>query len=250
MRSAVAASRIALKLPQARSRIVLVEDHAILREGLRALIEMEADFEIAGDFCSVEESLPQIEALQPDIVITDLALPGRSGIQSLADIQRLAPGARKLILTAHNSEEYIRAALNSGADGYVLKDACSAELMLGIRTVIAGQRFLCKAIASTFLTAYLMNSEARAQSGAPNCMTPREREVLTRIALGESNKIIARSLGVSPKTVEKHRSNVMRKLHLHNAAAITMYAIRNGLTSRDSLISPMENMGAAHIATA
>ena len=231
-----------------RSRIILVEDHAILREGLKALIELEADFEIVGDYSSVEESLDHIRALQPHLVITDLALPGRSGIQSLADIQSLSPGSRKLILTAHNSEEYIRAALNAGADGYVLKDACSAELMLAIRTVTAGQRYLCKAIASTFLTAYLMHGDGRAHVGPPNSMTPREREVLTRIAQGESNKLIARALGVSPKTVEKHRSNVMRKLQLHNAAAITMYAIRNGLTSRDHMMSHGESLSAQSIA--
>lgn len=236
------ARAVALNLRKARSRIILVEDHAILREGLRALIELEDDFEIVGDFGNVEDSLSCIHDLHPDLVITDLALPGRSGIQSLADIQRLSPGTRKLILTAHNSEEYIRAALNSGADGYVLKDASSSELMIAIRTVTAGQRFLCKAIASTFLTAYLLKGDTRAQAGAPTCMTPREREVLTRIALGESNKLIARGLGVSPKTVEKHRSNVMRKLQLHNAAAITMYAIRNGLTNSEAMGSPFASL--------
>lgn len=249
MQSGVVEARsLVMNLPKARSRIVLVEDHAILREGLKALIELEPDFEIVGDFGSVEDSLARIDSLQPDLVITDLALPGRSGIQSLADIQRLSPSTRKLILTAHNSEEYIRAALNAGADGYVLKDACSAELMLAIRTVTTGQRFLCKAIASTFLTAYLMNSDSRAHQGSANGMTPREREVLTRIAQGESNKLIARALGVSPKTVEKHRSNVMRKLQLHNAAAITMYAIRNGLTSRDHMIGHGEILPAQTMA--
>src|SRR3984893_3560251 len=220
-----------------RIRIVLVEDHAILREGLKALIEIESDFDMVGDFCRVEESLDGIRDLQPDIVLMDLSLPGRSGIELLAEIRRLSPLTRKLVLTGHETEEYIRAALNAGADGYVLKNANSAELMLAIRTVSLGQQFLCNAIASKILSGYLsghVSGDQRAAAPAiTQSITEREREVLTRIALGNSNKVIARELGVSPKTVEKHRSNLMRKLQLHNAAAITMFAIRNGMTSSD-----------------
>jgi DNA-binding NarL/FixJ family response regulator len=216
-----------------RIRIVLVEDHAILREGLKALIELESDFDVVGEFCSVDESLVGIGNLQPDIVVTDLGLPGRSGIELLSEIKRLSPMTRKLVLTAHENEEYIRAALNAGAEGYVLKDANSAELMLGIRTVSLGQQFLCRAIASKILSGYLSGDQRPASVTATQSITGREREVLTRIALGNSNKLIARELGVSPKTVEKHRSNLMRKLQLHNAAAITMFAIRNGMTSSE-----------------
>src|SRR5258708_4194097 len=214
-----------------RTRIILVEDHAILREGLKALIEIEADFNIVGDFCRVEDSLNGIRDLQPDIVVTDFGLHGRSGIELLAEIRRLSPKTRKLVLTAHENEEYIRAALNAGADGYVLKDANSAELMLAIRTVSLGQQYLCKAIADKILSGYLSGDQRHAAAAAAQPITRRGREVLRRIALGNSNKLIARELGVSPKTVEKHRSNLMRKLQLHNAAAITTYAIRNGMTS-------------------
>jgi DNA-binding NarL/FixJ family response regulator len=221
-------------LRKPKIRIVLVEDHAILREGLKALIEIESDFDIVGEFGSVEECLEGIAGLQPDLLLTDLALPGRSGIELLAEIQRLSPLTRKLVLTAHENEEYIRAALNAGANGYVLKDANSAELMLAIRTVSTGQQFLCKAIASKILSGYLSGyapgDQRPAVPAVTQSITEREREVLTRIALGNSNKLIARELGVSPKTVEKHRSNLMRKLQLHNAAAITMFAIRNGMT--------------------
>jgi DNA-binding NarL/FixJ family response regulator len=208
----------------------LVEDHAILREGLRALVEIESDFDIVGEFCSAEESLTCIGELQPDLVLTDLTLPGRSGIELLAEIRRLSPLTRKLVLTAHANEEYIRAALNAGADGYVLKDVNGAELMMAIRAVSAGQQFLCKAIANKILSGYLLGDRPPSSPAVTQAITGREREVLTRIALGNSNKSIARALGVSPKTVEKHRSNLMRKLQLHNAAAITMFAIRNGLT--------------------
>ncbi|MHB8726438.1 MAG: response regulator [Casimicrobiaceae bacterium] len=214
-------------------RLVLVEDHAILREGLRALIELEADFHVVGEFASVQESLDGIRDLQPDLVITDLALPGRSGIELLGEIRKLSPRTRKLVLTAHENEEHIRAALNAGADGYVLKDANSAELNLAIRAVSVGQQFLCKAVASKILVGYLSGDQRPSCASLTQVITSREREVLTRIALGNSNKLIARELGVSPKTVEKHRSNLMRKLQLHNAAAITMFAIRNGMTSSE-----------------
>src|SRR6202049_2897862 len=142
-----------------RIRIVLVEDHAILREGLKALILMESDFDIVGEFESAEQSLAGIGELQPDIVITDLALPGRSGIELLADVKRLSPRTRKVVLTAHENEECIRAALNAGADGYVLKDANSAELNVAIRTLSVGQQFLCKAIASKILMGYLSGDQ-------------------------------------------------------------------------------------------
>jgi len=228
-----------------RIRLVMVEDHAILREGLKALIEIESDFDLVGEFSSAEECLDGIGDLRPDVLLTDLALPGRSGIELLAELRRVSPSTRKLVLTVHANVEYIRAALNAGADGYLLKDANSAELMLGIRTVSAGQQFLCKGIASKILSGYLSGYSVADQRAAAPAMTQsiteREREVLTRIALGNSNKLIARDLGVSPKTVEKHRSNLMRKLQLHNAAAITMFAIRNGMTG----ISPLSGRFAA-----
>jgi DNA-binding NarL/FixJ family response regulator len=216
-----------------RIRIVLVEDHAMLREGLKALIEIETGFHIIAEFGCVEDSLESIRDLQPDLVLTDLALPGRSGIELLTEIQRLSPLTRKLVLTAHENEEYIRAAMHAGANGYVLKDANSAELMLAIRTVAAGRQFLCAAITSKILSSYLSGDQRPSCATVPQSITGREREVLTRIALGSSNKLIARELGVSPKTVEKHRSNLMHKLQLHNAAAITMFAIRNGMTSAE-----------------
>jgi DNA-binding NarL/FixJ family response regulator len=220
-----------------RIRMVLVEDHAILREGLKALIELEADLDIVGEFCTVEDSLGGIADLQPDLVVTDLVLPGRSGIELLGEIRRLFPHTHRLVLTAHSNEEYVHAALDAGAQGYVLKDATSAELMLAIRTVAAGRPFLCQAIAAKSLPGH--------ERSAADTMTGREREVLTRIALGNSNKLIARELGVSPKTIEKHRSNLMKKLHLHNAAGITMFAIRNGMTGS----VPLAGRLAAHLPT-
>jgi DNA-binding NarL/FixJ family response regulator len=226
--------------PIPRIRIVLVEDHAILRDGLKALIKIEPDFAVVGEFGAVDQCLACIGELQPDLVVTDLELPRRSGIELLAYLKQIVPKARKLVLTAHDSEEYVRAAFNAGADGYVLKDTARAELMLAIRTVSAGQQFLCEAVANKVLCGYLRgDAPRRSAAGAPH-ITVREREVLTRIALGQSNKFIARSLELSVKTVEKHRSNLMRKLDLHNAAAITLFAVRHGLTSepRSAAVPP------------
>ena len=174
-----------------------------------------------------------IRRLQPDVVVLDLALPSGSGIDLLGEIPRLSVRSRKLVLTGNDDEATIRAALGAGADGYVLKDASRAELLLAIRTVSSGQWFLCKAVASKVLSGFLTGNKQSASAVVANSITAREREVLVRIAHGHSNKAIARELGLSPKTVEKHRSNLMRKLQLHNAAAITMYAIRNGLSGSD-----------------
>ena len=214
-------------------RLVLVEDHAILRDGVRALLELESDVVIVGEFDGIESSLDGIRQSQPDVVVLDLALPNGSGIELLGEIGRLSPRSRKLVLTGSDGEECNRAALGAGADGYVLKDASSAELMLAIRTVSIGQRFLCKAIASKVLLGFLTGDRQPTSPILASRITVREREVLVRIAHGQSNKVIARDLGLSPKTVEKHRANMMRKLQLHSAAAIAMYAIRNGLDGGD-----------------
>lgn len=224
-----------------RIRLVLVEDHVILRDGLKSLLELESDLLIVGAFGCVESALEGIGRLQPDVVMLDLALPNGSGIELMGEIPRLSPRSRKLVLTASDCEETIRAALGAGADGYVLKDANSAELMLGIRTVWGGERFLCKAVAGKVLSGFLFGKEQPPASIVTDSITAREREVLARIAHGQSNKAIARELGLSPKTVEKHRSNLMRKLQLHNAAAITMYAMRNGLSVREPGTSPVRD---------
>jgi len=214
-------------------RLVLVEDHTVLRDGLKALLALESDLVILGEYPCVESSLVGIHQLQPDVVMVDLALRNRSGIELMSAIRRLSPRSRKLVLTGNDNPETIRAALAAGADGYVLKDASSAELMLAIRTVSVGRPFLCKHIASKVLSSFLFPNQRSPSPTTRSSITARECEVLTRIAHGHSNKMIARELGLSPKTVAKHRANLMRKLGLHNTAAVTMYAIRNGLAGTD-----------------
>jgi DNA-binding NarL/FixJ family response regulator len=223
-----------------RSRIVLVEDHAILREGLRALLELEQDLRIVGEATNGIEAVPAVEALTPDLVITDIALPGRSGIELISCLRLSHAATKILILTAHNSEEYIRAALNAGAHGYVLKDASRAELLQAIRAVLSGQTYLCASVTAKVVTGYLRPKAESLSLSAVQLVTAREREVLTRVALGRSNKLIARELQVSVKTVEKHRANLMRKLTLHNTAAVTRFAISHGMLNTAELEAKAE----------
>jgi len=218
-----------------KSRLVLVEDHAILREGLRALLELEQDLRIAGEAANGIDAVPTVETLKPDLVITDIALPGRSGIELIGCLRALSAQMKILVLTAHNSEEYIRAALNAGAHGYVLKDASRAELLMAIRAVLGGQTYLCASVTAKVVTGYLRPKSESLSLSAVELVTEREREVLTRVALGRSNKLIARELDLSVKTVEKHRANLMRKLTLHNTAAVTRFAIRHGMVNATDL---------------
>jgi DNA-binding NarL/FixJ family response regulator len=213
-----------------RTRIVFVESRATLREGLKALIDIEPDFEIAGDFGGAAEGLAGIRRLQPDVVLMEIDLPGVSSRKLLAEIKNFAPRTRTLVLTAHHGEENIRAALESGAAGYVLKEANRAELVPAIRAVSAGQQFVCQGVTSQILLRYLSGTKLRHGSEPARNITARELQVLARIALGDANKTIARDLGLSVRTIEKHRSNLMRKLNLHNAASLTLFAMRAGLT--------------------
>jgi DNA-binding NarL/FixJ family response regulator len=218
-----------------RSRLVVVEDHAILREGLRALLELEPDLAIAGEASNGIDAVPVVESLKPAMLITDIALPRRSGIELIGCLRQMRLDLKILVLTAHSSEEYIRAALNAGADGYVLKDASRADLLQAIRAVLGGQTYLCSSVTAKVVSGYLRPKAGDAEVVTVEHVTGREREVLTRVALGQSNKLIPRSLGVSIKTVEKHRANLMRKLTLHNTAAVTRFAIRHGMVTATDL---------------
>ena len=220
----------------ARTRIVLVEDHAILRAGLRALIELESDLTVVGEAGDRNEGVRVARSVQPTLVITDLAMPGGSGLDSIEELRALAEDMRVLVLTAYCTDEYIRAALRAGADGYVLKDANRVELLQAIRTVAAGQKYFSEPVSARLVSGYL-GRDALPAHPCPR-ITQREREVLTRIALGESNKRVAMALRLSIKTVEKHRANLMRKLELHNTAAVTLFAVRNGLLPVDPETKP------------
>ncbi len=214
--------------------LLLVDDHTILREGLRALLELQQDLHVVGEASTFDEAVELAVRLLPDVVLTDIGLPGRSGLLLVRELRKVCPAARTVLLTAHASEEYIRAGLDARADGYVLKDSGHAELITAIRTVATGQQFLCKAVASRVLATYLHNGGIGAPRDPLQSVTARERHVLTRIASGHSNKTVARELNLSVKTIEKHRANLMRKLSLHNTADITRFALNHHLMANES----------------
>lgn len=212
-------------------RIMLAEDHTILRDGLRALLMLDPGIEVVGEVDNGLAALRSIGSLRPDLVLMDLSMPKMDGLAAIREIKRRHPEVKILALTVHKTEEYIRAALNAGADGYVLKDASKAELMAAIRAAASGRLYLTPAVSETIVHRYLNGGAVQVQSRS-EVLSVREREVLKLIAEGYRNKEIATLLCVSAKTVEKHRANLMRKLDLHNVSALTTFALENGLVAR------------------
>ena len=210
-------------------RIVLAEDHIIVRDGLKSLISATPGFEIAGEAENGLEAVRIADDLKPDLVIMDLTMPKTNGLDAIGDIKACSPGTRILILTVHKIEEYVRACLKAGADGYLLKKSSHKELLNAIRHVISGDPYLDPGISDKIIQGYLKGTP-QADQGALNTLTKREREVLKLIAEGYKTAEISDYLCISRNTVDSHRSNLMRKLDLHSAAALTAYAIKQGLT--------------------
>ena len=209
-------------------RILIIEDHTLLRAGLRALLTQGDEFEVVGEFDNGRDAVRSFGALAPDLVLLDLSMPGMNGIEAITEIRKRDPTARILVLTIHRGEDYIQESLRAGANGYVLKDASQDELRVAIRSVLGGKTYLSPDVSASVVNDYLNKGTERA-STPWSALTHREREVLKLVAEGHSNRSIAQFLSLSVKTVEKHRSNVMRKLDLHNAAMLTAYAIEKGL---------------------
>jgi two-component system response regulator NreC len=212
-----------------RHRIVIAEDHTILREGLRALLATDPEFEVVGDAEDGLEAIKSVKSLTPDLVIMDLSMPKMNGVAAIKEIKRVAPDAKIVVLTVHKNEEYILAAFQAGSDGYVLKYAGHEELVSAIRTVLKGQPYLSPAVSAVVLEAYLDGQKGLSSQSPFRALTTRETEVLKLIAEGYKNRQTADLLGISVKTVERHRANLMKKLDLHNGAALTAFALENGL---------------------
>jgi len=215
-----------------KKRIVIAEDYTILREGLRALISSHPDFEVVGEAADGQDAIRCVERFTPDLVLMDLSMPRMNGLDAIHEVRRRVPETKVLALTVHKAEEYILAALEAGADGYVLKDADHAELMMAIATVLSGKSYLSPGISEKVIQGYLEGKKSAKPSPARETLTPREKQVLKLIAEGFKNKEIAEYLCVSVKTVEKHRANLMQKLDLHNASALTAFALERGLVAR------------------
>ena len=214
-------------------RIVIAEDHTILREGLRALLSSSPDFEIVGEAEDGREAVRCVEKLKPNLILTDLSMPRMNGMDAIREIRRRAPETKILVLTVHKTEEYILATLRAGADGYLLKDSTHAELLAAVRHVLSGKHYISPGISDKVLDGYLEGRKTLKTRTSWETLTAREREILKLIAEGYKNKKIADDLCISVKTVEKHRANLMEKLDLHNVQALTTYAIERGLVSRE-----------------
>lgn len=200
-----------------------------MRSGLRALLAQDPETEVVGEADNGRDAFRSAAALKPDLVLMDISMPGMNGIEAITEIRRRLPQVRIIVLTVHKTDEYIHEALKAGANGYVLKDASHDELRSAIRAVAAGKTFLSPDVSGRVITSYLGGGPAAAGTRPAELLTQRERQVLKLVAEGRGNRYIAEYLSLSVKTVEKHRSNLMRKLDIHSVANLTAFAIANGL---------------------
>ncbi len=210
-------------------RLLLVDDHAVVRSGLRLLLESQPDLEISGEAGTAHEALTLVELLQPDLVLMDIGLPDASGIDTTAVIKARWPRVAVVALTIHEDEEYFFRMLHAGAAGYVPKRAAPEELLTAVRTAAAGEVYLYPSLAKLLVRDYIAGPRGPAAAEALNRLTEREQEVLAYLAEGSSNAEIAEALSISPKTVARHRENIMAKLKLHTRSDLVKYAIRKGI---------------------
>jgi two-component system response regulator NreC len=209
-------------------RVLLVDDHAVVRTGLHMLLGQEEDIEIVGEAGSGREALDSIEPLRPDLVLMDIGLPDMTGIEVTRQIKQRWPEVAVVALTIHEDEEYFFQMLQAGANGYVPKRAAPEELLTALRTAAEGGVYLYPSLAKLLVRDYL-SGEREAAPGTFDGLSEREEEVLAHLAEGASNQDIAETLNISPKTVSRHRENIMRKLNLHSRAELVKYAIRKGI---------------------
>lgn len=215
-----------------KHRIVIAEDHKILREGLKSLVKSNADFEIVAEAGDGLEAIRAVEKHHPDLLLLDLSMPRMSGISVIKDIKSRFPETKILALTIHESEDYILESFHSGLDGYCLKDANYSELLGAINRVLQGKTYLSPGISDKVLVGFLDKHKALKSGTSWDTVTQREREVLKLVGEGYKNKEIADYLCISVKTVEKHRSNIMRKLDVHTSSGLTAIAIDKGLVTK------------------
>lgn len=210
------------------TNILLADDHAVLRSGLKLLLESQPDFQVVGEAASGLEALSLTEKLQPDLLLLDLSMPGLGGLDALPALRKTAPAAKILILTMHDDPQYLRTALKNGASGYVLKKAADSELISAIRAVLRGEMYIHPSMTRTLLEDMLHPAESAAPD-AWHTLSEREQSVLKLVALGHTSAEIAETLNLSAKTVETYRARGMEKLGLPNRAALVRFALQKGL---------------------
>lgn len=207
-------------------RILLVDDHAVVRKGLRFLLERQAQMEVVGEAGEGREAIRLAEELEPDVVVMDIAMPQLNGIEACAQIVKRNPRVRVIMLSVHSDETYLLRALSAGAKGYLLKDSAEDDLIRAVEVVAQGRPFFSPAIAETLLEDYMRYLQQRGLQDSYDLLTDREKQILQLLAEGKTNKEVAALLNLSLYTVETHRTHIMQKLNLHNTAEIVLYAVR------------------------
>ena len=211
------------------TKILIVDNHALLREGLESLLSAEPGIQVVDTAEDAESAVSRIAALHPDVVLTDLSMPDTGGVDAIRLIRESHPDVRIIALTFHKEDGYVHAALQAGADGYVLKDDSRDELVIAIDSVKNGKKYLSPAICGRVIEGYLSGVKKKRLEPSWHVLTRRERQVMKMIAEGLKTREIAEVLSLSPKTVDKHRTNMMNKLDLHSVSAVTLFAIQSGL---------------------
>jgi two-component system response regulator NreC len=214
-----------------KTKIVVADDHGILRKGLRFILERQEDMEIVAEAADGREAVRIAEELQPDVIVMDIAMPRLNGIEASAQILRKLPDVKIIILSMYADEEFLLRVLGLGVKGYLLKDSAELDLLRAIRAVSSGKSFFSPAIAQNLAENYVRQVQQQGLADSYEMLTEREREILQLLAEGNSNKQAAAILGVSPYTVEAHRLHLMQKLNLHNTAEIVLYAVRKKIIS-------------------
>jgi len=210
-------------------RILLADDHTVVRQGLRKVLEERADWEVVAEAGDGREAVRQAEELEPDVAILDITMPLLNGVEATRQIVKRSPSTRVLVLTMHSDEAYVNQILQAGATGYLLKDSADVDLIQAVSAVSKGKSFFSPAVARLMLDDYVRQLADKGINDRYGSLSEREREVFQLIAEGKANKEIAVLLSISPSTVETHRARIMEKLDLHSAAEIVLYAVRKGV---------------------
>lgn len=217
-------------MTEGRIRVLVVDDHAVVREGIRGVLASTPGFDVVGEAGDGAEALKLAEEQRPDVVVLDLTMPGMSGLEATAALRRQSTNVRVLILSMHDHPEYVLQAVRAGAHGYVLKDATPDELRTAVRTVYQGSNYFAPAAAQQLGAAVRGEMEGEERRLLAERLTPRERDVLIRVAEGLTNREIASQLGISPRTVETHRDGIARKLRMRSVAELTRFVMETGLS--------------------